>query len=116
MKDEQSIIANWMRQIMFQQDLTPAEWARRASIAATSITRAMQESNQSVSSITLIHKLAVAAKVPSPLDAFLPSKVVMDVEGLENVTLKLCPSCSSLQTRPDDPDSRSTGTLRRSNG
>ena len=49
------------------------EWSRRGGISATTVTRSMRPSYDGVTSLVVLHKLAQAAQVHSPLDALRES-------------------------------------------
>lgn len=65
----QRIIADWMERTRAAKGFSWPEWARRANIkAATTLTRAVKDDYDSVTSMETIDALAKAAGVPSPLD------------------------------------------------
>lgn len=66
--DEQRIVVAWMQRVMQERGLSAEQWAGRAGVAATSITRAMRDSYAGTTSLPLLHRLARAAEVASPLD------------------------------------------------
>lgn len=68
MTKEQEIVVSWMRRIMQERDLTAEAWAGLAGIAPTSITRATGDRYTGTTSLPLLHRLARAADVPSPVD------------------------------------------------
>lgn len=74
---EQRIISDWMRRIMRSRDWSADEWSRRANVSPTTITRAMQESYESFTTTTVLHRLARAAEVTSPLDALDPDNILV---------------------------------------
>lgn len=73
-KPEQRIIAKWMERVRAQRSWTWNAWATAiekaglGKIAATTISRAVKEEYQSVTSVETLHVLARAAEVPSVLD------------------------------------------------
>lgn len=99
MQREQRIVVNWLRQTMASKQLTAEAWANLASISPTTITRSMHESYDGVTSLKMLDRLAKAAGVTSPLEALDPSKIVISLDGLENVQLRICPSCNSKRSQ-----------------
>lgn len=74
MQPEQRIIANWIERTRERLGWSYAEWARRAGIkAGTTITRALKDDYDSITSVQTLHALAKAADEPSILD-FLSGK------------------------------------------
>ena len=78
---------------------SPERWAHEAGVAPTSITRAMQESYTGVSGTQVLHSLARAAGVPSPLDALDPTKTVIDLAQLRAALGDMPPAMSDLLRR-----------------
>jgi len=84
MRGQQRIIVGWMRRQLARLQWKPERWAREAGLAPTTVTRAMSEEYQSVSSVTTLDALARAARVPSILDylegraGFAPRGGVLD--------------------------------------
>lgn len=68
MLPEQRIVASWMLRVMEQTGWKAEEWAKRAKIAPTNISRAVKEDCKSITSIRTLDKLAKAASRPSVLD------------------------------------------------
>jgi hypothetical protein len=68
MQGHQQIVVKWMRRQLSRLQWKPERWAREADLAPTTVTRAMAETYQSVSSVPTLHALARAAGVPSILD------------------------------------------------
>lgn len=68
MKPEQKIIAAWMLRIMEQNNWSAKDWADRAQISPTTVSRAVKEDYQSVTSVSNLVRLAEAAGKPSILD------------------------------------------------
>ena len=58
---------------------SPEEWSKRAGIASTTLTRAMRNSYDGVTSVLVLDKLARCAAVPSPLDALRTNAIVVEV-------------------------------------
>lgn len=74
MKPEQKIIARWIQRVAAKKGWSYLTWANAAKLgAATTITRALKEDYQSVTSVTTLHALARSAGEPSVLD-FLEGK------------------------------------------
>ena len=67
MKDEQKIVVAWMHRHLLRTGWTAEIWARKAGISPTSVTRALRSEN-SVTTLPVLHKLAQAADVDSVLD------------------------------------------------
>ncbi len=72
MKQEQQVITEWMRWVMYRRHWSAAQWGKEAGISGSTITRAMQESYHGVTSLPVLDQLARAAGVPSPLDVLRP--------------------------------------------
>lgn len=93
MKQIQKTIALWMKRVLQMRDWTPEQWAREAGVAPTSITRAMRDSYDGVSSLMMVDKLARAASVPSPLDALQPDVICLrppeSTEMIEKVSERM---------------------------
>lgn len=68
MLPEQRIVAAWMRRVMDQKGWKAEEWAKRAKIAPTNISRAVKDDCKSITSVRTLDKLAKAANSPSVLD------------------------------------------------
>jgi hypothetical protein len=68
MRPEQRVIVKWMQRQLQRLQWKPERWAKEARLAPTTVTRAMAENYDSVSSVTTLHALARAASVPSILD------------------------------------------------
>lgn len=100
MGDEQKIVVNWIQRVMRDQDLSAAQWAGQAGVAATSITRAMRESYGGTSTLPLLHRLARAAEVPSPLD-FLAAMAGLPTRG--EIEAALRGAQTGAGERPVDP-------------
>lgn len=79
MKDEQKQIVAWMRRVLALREWSAEEWARRAEVSPTTITRGMQASYNGVTGIPVLHKLARAAGVASPLDGLRHDRVVVEI-------------------------------------
>lgn len=62
------IINKWAEGVMALRGWSAMEWAKRAKISPTTITRGMKADAQSTTKIENIHALAVAARVPSVLE------------------------------------------------
>ena len=67
MQPEQRIIAEWMGRQLKRKGWTGEEWAQRANVSTSTVTRAQQETYPSVTSVLTLDKLASAAGVPSIL-------------------------------------------------
>lgn len=68
MKTEQRVIVDWMQRTMRLRNWSAEDWANRAGVASTTITRAMRQSYDGVTTLPVLDRLAHAALVPSPLD------------------------------------------------
>lgn len=68
MREEQRIIADWMRRQLDRLKISAEEWAREAKLSPTTVTRAMKDDYASVTSIPTLAALARVANVASPLD------------------------------------------------
>lgn len=69
MQPEQRIIAAWIKAVSERLGWSYAVWAKRADIgAATTITRALKDDYESVTSVKTLHALAKAAGERSILD------------------------------------------------
>ena len=84
MQPEQKIIADWMGRQLKRKGWTGEEWARRAHISTSTVTRAQHENYPSVTSVLTLDKLASAAGLPSILSYLeadtphtLPSEAVL---------------------------------------
>ena len=77
MRDTQRIVAEWMRRTLRTREWTAEFWGRRAGVAPTTITRAMQESYRGVTSLRALDKLARAADIDSPLDVLQPNCILV---------------------------------------
>lgn len=73
MQPEQKIIADWIRRTLQAKNWNAANWATAAKVSPTTITRAIAEDYDSVTSVKTLNTLARAAEVPSVLD-FLESE------------------------------------------
>ena len=78
MKPEQEIVVYWLQRMMTKHDISAQQWARRADISPTTLTRAMHEEYNGVTSLPVLHRLATAIGEPSPLDALRPGFAVVD--------------------------------------
>ena len=78
MKPEQEIVVCWMKRMMTNHDISAQQWAQRAEIAPTTLTRAMHEDYNGVTSLPVLHRLAKAIGESSPLDALRPGFAVVD--------------------------------------
>lgn len=95
MKPEQKRIVAWMNEQMRRLGWNPQKWAQQAHIHPTSVTRAMSEGYNSVTSVATLEALARAASVPTVLD-FLDDQTngrtpVPTSETLGAVLYKLMP-------------------------
>lgn len=89
-KPEQRVIADWIERVRVKTGWTLGKWASEAGIkAATTVTRAVKDDYESVTTINTLHALARAAKVPSVLD-FLEGSAV-SVSGLKPVLAEVLP-------------------------
>lgn len=84
MQPEQKIIADWMGRQLKRKGWTGEEWAQRANVSTSTVTRAQQETYPSVTSVLTLDKLASAAGVPSILSYLeadtphtLPSEAIL---------------------------------------
>lgn len=68
MRGEQRVIVAWMRHHMERLGWNPEKWAKEAHLAPTTVSRALAENYESVSSVPTLHALARAAGSPSVLD------------------------------------------------
>lgn len=75
-KDMQRVIVRWMARQLERTGWSAERWAREASLAPTTVTRAMSPHYHSVSSVPTLHALARAADVPSILN-FLEGQVII---------------------------------------
>lgn len=84
-RNEQRIIADWMRRILARKGWTGKEWAERAGVNPSTVTRAMADEYESVTSIPTIDALARTAGVPSPLDALAEERrpLIPNADALE---------------------------------
>lgn len=67
MQPEQKIIADWMRRQRERKGWTSEEWARRACVSTSTVSRAQSDDYPSVTAVLTLDKLAKAAGVPSIL-------------------------------------------------
>jgi transcriptional regulator with XRE-family HTH domain len=67
MQPEQKIIADWMRRQLTRKGWTAEEWARRAGVSTSTVSRAQSVDYPSVTAVLTLDKLARAAGVPSIL-------------------------------------------------
>lgn len=67
-RDEQKIIADWMRRQLDRLGWTAKHWAEQAGVNPSTVTRAMEPDYASVTSLPTIDKLAQAAGATSPLE------------------------------------------------
>jgi len=67
-RDEQRIIAEWMRRCLKRKGWTGKQWAEKAGVNPSTVTRAMEDDYASVTSVPTIDALAKAAGATSPLD------------------------------------------------
>lgn len=90
MKDEQFPIASWMQRVMTEKGWSAEEWASKAKVAPTSITRAVKPGYKFVTKKATVDKLAsVAGSSP---DQAQPSGVNADVlETMLGVLLRHAP-------------------------
>lgn len=79
MKPEQRVVVGWMRRVLMLRGWTPEEWARRARVSPTTITRAMRDSYDGVTSLTVLHKLASVSGLASPLAVLQKDCVVVRI-------------------------------------
>ena len=99
MQAEQKIIADWMARVQARKGWTGEEWARRAGVSTSTVTRAQSDSYPSVTAVLTLDRLARAAQSPSILDylkadtpASLPSEPILAalflgmLRGLEGQT------------------------------
>ena len=89
MKSEQKIVVAWMKWVLCRRKWSAEEWARRAEISPTTVTRAMRPSYDGVTSLPILDKLARVANLPSPLEVLLPGKLLIDIPNLQNSSAKL---------------------------
>lgn len=68
MKAEQAIVAEWMQRQMKRTGWTSVEWARRAKISASTVTRATHSDYNSITTLATLDKLARAAGAESVLE------------------------------------------------
>lgn len=78
MRGEQRVVVGWMRRQLDRLHWKPERWAHEAGLAPTTVTRAMADNYNSVSSVTTLHALARAAGCPSILD-FLEGQTNLDL-------------------------------------
>jgi transcriptional regulator with XRE-family HTH domain len=84
MQAEQKTIADWMGRVQARKGWTGEEWARRAGVSTSTVTRAQSEGYSSVTAVLTLDRLARAAGVPSILEYLrndtpptLPSEAVL---------------------------------------
>lgn len=65
-KDAAAAIREWMLSILSEKDWTPAAWARRAGVAATTVQRAVKPTYEFTTSSKTLAKLASAAGYSPP--------------------------------------------------
>ncbi len=104
MKLEQRIVVAWMRAVLDRLHWTPALWAKEARISPTSLTRAMSDDFDSVSSVRTLHALARAAKIPSVVDFLqwqtqLPDPVESDGKVIAALLERLLPASGAGRPR-----------------
>ena len=68
MRVEQRAVVKWMNAQLRRMGIAPEQWAKRAHIHPSTVTRARDEAYGSVTSVPTLHALAVAAGAPSVLD------------------------------------------------
>lgn len=68
MQPEQRIIADWMKRQMERLGWKPQQWAIRADVTPTNISRAVKEDYPSITTIKTLDRLAKAAGVTSVLE------------------------------------------------
>lgn len=68
MQPEQRIIANWIERTGKARGWSGEEWADRAHVSTSTVTRAVKDNYHSVTTVLTLDKLARAAGVPSVLD------------------------------------------------
>jgi hypothetical protein len=86
MQPEQKIIAEWMARQLADKGWTGDEWAKRAGVSPSTVTRAQSDTYPSVTAVLTLDKLAKAAGVPSILSYLeddtpptIPSEEVLTV-------------------------------------
>lgn len=67
-RDLQTVVVRWMDRQLARLDWRPERWAREAGLAPTTVTRAMSDNYNSVSSVPTLHALARAGGIPSVID------------------------------------------------
>jgi transcriptional regulator with XRE-family HTH domain len=70
MRSEQRIIADWMRRVLARKGWTAKQWAEKAGVNPTTVSRAMADDYTSVTSIPTLDALSRVAGGPSPLEVF----------------------------------------------
>lgn len=68
MRMEQRAVVKWMNAQLRRMGIAPEQWAKRARVHPSTVTRARDDNYTSVTSIPTLHALAVAAGAPSVLD------------------------------------------------
>lgn len=81
---EQAAVVAWMTRVLDAKGWTAERWAREAAISPSTVTRAMKEDYPSTSSLPILHKLARAAGVVSPVDFLIGTASLPDAEAVEN--------------------------------
>lgn len=100
MLPEQTVIARWMERIRTRKGWNWAQWAERAGVEATTLSRAVKENYASVTKIETLHKMARAANVPSVLDFFEGETV--SVTALQAVLTEMLPLAPRRRWSPQD--------------
>lgn len=86
MQGPQEVIAHWMAQYLRRSGVPASDWATAAKLHKSTVSRAMKENYESVTSINTLDALAKAAGMPSVLD-FLRSQAVE--QEFPDVTIEL---------------------------
>jgi len=86
MEDAQKVIAKWMEFCLARSGLSAADWATKANLNPTTVSRAMKSNYGSVTSVKTLHALAGAMSMPSVLD-FLSAQAID--RALPDITVEL---------------------------
>jgi len=85
MQDKQRLIAEWMNEVMARKGISATKWAQTAKLGKDTVSRAIREDYEHVTTTTTIAKLAEAVgERPYGAAAGVPS-----VESLESILAEL---------------------------